>query len=210
METFEELVTSAAQFTHQLRLLEAGRPKLTAKAFLQAAMEIANIDKKRLVSLEKMLAHKTAEPLRGFVARAVARLRDGSYSYPPDKLNRIRYLGSDEVAGVMGGHQTNYFEMFALAVKICGDRHPEAFGTIENWPAYQAQVRHIRDTVAAMNVMITTEVKGSDLHIVDGGNGTARVTFTLSDGEVSLYPVKDAGERLVNWVLNHPGTVKAA
>lgn len=209
METFEQLVKNAADTTHQLRVVEANRPKLTGRAFVNAAVKNANTTPKRLRKLEQMLGQQTMEPLRGFIHRATIAIRD-NFCYPPDKLNRIRYLGNDDVAATMATVQSNYFEMFALAAVIAENKYPDNFGTITDWAAHEAYIKHLRATCAALYLEIATECRGSDLSVKDAGRGMAYVTFAMTDGEVSLYPTRDAGSRLVDWVLNHPGMVEAA
>lgn len=209
MNEFQKLVNEAVTTTRELRALESGRPKLTAKAFLRDAMNVANMSKERLSELEAALKQPAMAPMRGFFHRTIEYIRT-HYCRPPNELRRLSFLGTPETESCMATVRSNYFEMFAVAVKQCADKYPECFGTLDNYGVYQERVTRLREKCTALNKRIAKECHGDDLDVRDAGRGMAIVSFAMTGGEIPLYPVTDAGERLVDWVLNHPEALKAA
>ncbi len=102
----------------------------------------------------------------------------------------------------MAAVRSNWLEAFALAVKVCTDRYPEDFGAIDNWQAYEAKVEALRSQRDELFRRIAKECSGSDLDVKDAGQGMAIISFAMTQGEVSLHPMSDTGERLVNWMMS--------
>jgi hypothetical protein len=180
--------------------------KLTPSAYLRDAMEIARSTVERLTALRRELegTRPGLDESRAALRRMIAAARSPNFSRPPQELRRLNYLLTGDALAELATLGSSSFELFALAVQIASEQHPENFGSCESSQDYDRRLLELAMRRDELNSRIATEFTVEDLLIGDpDARGMAQVTFRLSGGAVPLGPKANAGERLVNWLLDH-------
>lgn len=189
----------------KLRLDDLERPhKLSASAFLRDAVSIAGTTDARLDLVEKALSRPEFRWSQQFYRTSMKFIREATCPRPPNDVRRISWLGKiAEVTAELSSIQSSPFELFALASRTITREHPEFFGGVDDWDAFQ---KHLADTKTELEKFykeIEAAYSPSDL-IIDNADkeGRARVSFRISHGAVHLgdgFP-----ERLVTWLKENP------
>ena len=125
-------------------------------------------------------------------------------------MKRLTWIQGAEIAvGELAAVPSNLFEAFALAVKIAAERHAENFGVVESSKVHAEKFRQIAALRDRLLKEISSAYTADDLTIgMVGSDGRGAITLKISGGAVSLGPVESLGERLINWLCNHPEAVK--
>jgi len=205
---FIKLLKASVKVCEAYDKVEAER-KLTAKAFLKEALEVANTDDKRLNALEKDIERPIMERSRQFYRNALKFIREPFCSNPPRKPHKLNWLVQghiDELTAELSTARSNTFELFALAVRTAVKTFPESFGTITDMAKHEEKLRALELERNELYKQIETSYAPSDLQIRNVSGGTASVSFAISGGAVPLG--EHAGERLTSWLRNHPEALK--
>jgi len=205
---FTKLLKQAVKTCEAYDKTEAER-KLTAKAFLKEALEVANTDNKRLDALEKDIERPIMERSRQFYRNALKFLKEPFCANMPRQPKKINWLVQghiDELTAELSTARSNAFELFALAVRTAVKTFPEKFGTITDMTAHSEKLKALEMERAELYRQIENSYTPSDLQIRNVSGGTASVSFAISGGGVSLG--EHAGERLTSWLIANPEALK--
>lgn len=205
---FIKLLTEAVKVCEAYDAAEKQR-KLTAKAFLREALEVANTNNQRLDALEMAIERPIMERSRQFYRNALKFIKEPFCSCPPRlprKLNWLVQGHTDELTAELATARSNTFELFALAVRTCTRKFPKAFGTITDMVAHNEKLKALELERNELYRQIETSYAPSDLQIRNVSGGTANVSFAISGGEVPLG--EHGGERLTGWLREHPEALK--
>ena len=185
----------AAELYRDLGHLELG--KLSAESFLKEAMEAADCGPNRL----DMLADIIQKPEHIALPRLVRIIRknifDGRISAvpPADRLAAIvRGWGGPEVSAQLNAIGSSEGDIFALAVREAGKRHPDIFGDVTDWAAHLSALEIVQEQYEA--ALAAMDFTAADLFISD------KISFMCTLGTVTLGP--NWQQRLVDWELAEP------
>lgn len=199
-------VAECCKVVQELRELDtASRRKLTAKAFLKSALRIAGSDLDRLRALREKIYSEGAAwfETKAFIRRAVVSIRSANWSGPSRELRRYNYMLVPETLVEIVALGSNTFEIFALAVLICTEKHADCFGECEDAVVHQKRFVDLalrRDDLYAQ----IQAIGPADWHVGPADKrGYALVTIKLDnkDTGVVLAPPENVAERLVGWAL---------
>jgi len=204
---FIKLLTEAVKVCEAYDAAEKQR-KLTAKAFLREALEVANTNNQRLDALEMAIERPIMERSRQFYRNALKFIKEPFCSCPPRKPSKLHWLSGhvDELTAELATARSNTFELFALAVRETTRKFPKSFGTIENMTLHNEKLHALQAERAELYRQIETSYTPADLQIRNVSGGTASVSFAISGGEVPLG--EHGGERLTGWLREHPEALK--
>lgn len=205
----EMLVGRGVDLVRELRAAgDAKGLKATPAAMLRDAMHIARIDERRVRELRRKLESDdpALEASRQSLRRMQVLVRSPNVPFLPPtlELRRLRYLLTEQAVAELAALQATPFELLCVAVQVAGEKHPEDFGDCDD---PQAQLRRIERLTRDRDHLygrIAQEYKPADLLVGEpDGKGMAKVSFALSGGEVPLWPLHNAGERLVTWAVSN-------
>lgn len=209
---FMVLVKSAIDVEKTFRdLNKAGVGKLSGEAFLKGAMEKANTTLEKITTLRKTIEEREdLEASRAFVRNAIRQIREKSLSAPFLKPYHMRWLSLgriEEVTAELAAFSANPYMLFAVAVLVATEKHPDCFGTVEDANAHTEKFRQIKALREDLFARIAKEYTPEDIQVGNiTSKGMAYITFKVSNSEVPIAPFDNAGERLVNWLMDHPET----
>jgi len=178
--------------------------KLSASAFLREAIRIADTTPERLRSLREKI-FDPENPIwfeaKAALRRMVVSIRSPNWPGPSRELRRYNFLLTEESLGEVVALGSSTFELAALAVLICAEEHPDAFGTCEDLVAQDTKLMELALRRDELYKLIETQYTADDLLIgTPDGKGHSVVSYKMSGGAVPLGP--NAGERLVNFMLS--------
>ena len=209
-KVFEENLKRALAVEREYqKLTSLSGQRLTAKAYLDAAMKNARCDVKDLTRLRREFEDPdgpSLEASRYALRKIISACRSPQYPWPIAEPGKLRHLGVDaavlaELANIPGATP---MQLFALAVQITGERHPESFGSVESLPAWKQRIAELERERAELYAKLGTSYQREDrLETVDG-DGRVSVSFKVSNGEVLVHPEKTAGERLIRFLIANP------
>jgi hypothetical protein len=205
-ESLSDTVRRCVDVVKQLRALDApAARKLTGKAYLRDAMRIADTTLERLRGLqEKLSPYSPFFETKAFIRRAMAAIRSPHWPSPARELRRYNHMLTPEALSEIVMLDSSTFEVFALAVLIATERHPEAFGNCTDIEAYEARIVALTLERDALYEKIERQYTADDLLIAEADkHGKAAVSFKITGSAVPLGP--QAGERLVAWMLAQKG-----
>jgi hypothetical protein len=110
-------------------------------------------------------------------------------------------LNADAVAEI-AARGNNTLELFAVASEIAVRDHPQDFGECEDMATHERRLVELtlkRDEAFAR---IRKHALDDPL-IEESGGDQARVSFRASGGAVPVFPLRDAPERLINWLARN-------
>ena len=84
-------------------------------------------------------------------------LSSGRFSRAPQRYRNINFPGRDEARFEVQDVGGDLSELWAIAAKHVTKRHPEVFGTIENWDAWEAQGSELKAKLDELLGRIATE-----------------------------------------------------
>lgn len=200
------LVTEAGEVVKELRVLDTpAAAKLTAPAFVAAAIMIAHTTPERLAKLRGEIEHPTGHNTGNIAAtlrRMVVAIRSPNFPRPPTELRRLNYLTTPETVAELAALGSSTFELFALAAQIAAEKHPDAFGECTDSAAHDRQLIDLALKREELYSRISKGWGPTDVETsAPDSHGRVLQTFTLSQGQVSVHPLGNAGERLTNWFL---------
>jgi len=201
---FEALVHEAVEVTQRLDVLNhAGGKMLTADAFLREMLVCARSDASRIVKLRSALdSGSVGRHTDATLRRMITFLRGSNCPRPPKDPQRLNFLTTDAATGELSRLGMSTAELFAVAVQIAGEDYPELFGSEESTSHIDNELATLRARQAELFKRIPAELTAADMHIGPlDPQGLARVTFKLSDGNVSIAPAENSGERLVRYLV---------
>lgn len=202
---FNQLVKEACAAEQALRLHTADR-RLSAAAYLDEALRVADSTPEALADLEAKLTTATADlsGIRVYLKAIERMISDGRVPQPPLNMKRAAFPGRDCAARELLAFGANVFELWALAALRVAAKRPEAFGPVEDLAGYEAKEAALKAWREALFQRIGTEFSHDDLVIGEvRSDGAALITFELAAGMVPLAPRRDAGERLITHLVNN-------
>jgi hypothetical protein len=149
---FQKKVFAIAELRRQLKALESNY-RLSARAFMAAAVKNAAIDKKRLDALRATVADRAGllPNLASFVEAMTNELgRSPRYPSPPVKVSRIVGIWGSGAAEIeMREAGMNVLECVAVAVAIATERYPDGFGPVDDPVQHERSIADLRADIAA-------------------------------------------------------------
>jgi len=207
----EQLVHDAFAKDAELRELDtlAGR-KLSAKAFFREQLAVAGSTPEKIAKLRDSIEAKQTHGIfevRSVLRRMIAFARSPNVPGACGEARRLRHMLTDYAASELSLLGASSLELFALAGQIAAEKHPDAFGTVESSEDLQRRMQELKAKRDELYQRIATEFTPADL-MYDSldASGRARVSFTMTNGAVPIYPVQTAGERLVGWLARQQPT----
>jgi len=201
----EQLVHDAFAADAELRELDTpARRKLSAEAFWREQVAAAGSSEEKLAKLRADIEQGTTHGIfevRSVLRRMIAFVRSPNVVGVCRDARRLRHMLTDYAASELSLLGASSLELFALAVQITAEKHPDAFGSVESSEGLKQRMEELKRKRDALYARISTEFTPADLRYgeLDAG-GRARVSFAMTDGAVPIYPVQNAGERLVGWL----------
>lgn len=200
---FADLVRARIETEKQFRQLDTlEASKLSAPAFLKAAMRLASTTEPRLKELrEKLKLDEQSSFGLSEVAQARRRMsasiRSRNFSGPPSELRRWNFCITPTAIAELAVLRSSTFELAAVAVMDTVETHPEVFGTNESLPDHYRRIADLRLRLDELDAQIAEGYTAADLIIDDKG----MAYFALSGGKVPVGPKASAGERLINFLI---------
>src|SRR3990172_5968654 len=183
---FAGLVAERVELTQELRSLNTVQAiKLTPRVFLREAIAVARTTPERLARLHDTLTDGAPglDQTHGALRRMIAAVRSVNFSGPPRELRRLNYLLTGDALAELAAVGSSSFELFALAVQIAGEQHPEDFGTCEDSGAYDRRLLELTMRRDELDARIAKEYTADDLLIgAPDSKGMAPGSFRLSGG----------------------------
>src|SRR5258708_15004324 len=146
MSAFTELLKKTLSIEREHRKLTSlAGSKLSAKAFLADAVTFARSDLKALAALRRELEGGGAglDAARAALRKTVAAVRSPNFPWVPSDPSRLRYLGSDAALAELAMVHSTLPMLFAVAVLVATERHPESFGPVEDHQAWAQRVAEL-------------------------------------------------------------------
>jgi hypothetical protein len=133
--------------------------RLTAPAFLDAALALAKCDEARLDEIEAELAQPGLDELRRAIARCERHVADDHMTYPTMAIGWMFDSEADAQIGIVGSTR---LEILALAVRKVVRRAPECFGRATRIGATQERLNRLQEERAelATKVELTSRLGG--------------------------------------------------
>lgn len=208
-----DAVALALSVERELKQLnERASVKLTAEAFVAAALASAGATQEKTDTLRRALEAdngRTCPTAARAVRELVAFIRSGNCPRPTAQVGRLRIFDRDGLAAAeiqpLGG--AGLLDLQAVAALVAAGRFPESFGTNTNWGAWEERRAQLAEQRTALLQRIEREFTPEDLTFIEPSEqrlraeGYMRVGFVLTGGAVSVGP--GCGERLVSWLLVH-------
>lgn len=160
----DTLITEGADLNRVMDDLNANR-KLTFRAFLKEALEIAKCTEKRLDEIERLISDATPH-IRAFLRRYSKALSDlRHYPSPPENVLRVvRVHGEEETLPEATSEGIRAGELAALAVRICHNRFGDtAFGIVTDRHANAKKYDQTLERLEAIYAEMQEVVCGADL-----------------------------------------------
>ena len=186
--------------------------KLSAKGCLRMALDIAQTDEKALEELAEVLeaSPDTFPHVCQFLRNCMRWVREPTFTMPTRDMRRYTWLAGrhfDRVVAEAGALNSSVFELVALAIWKVAQEHPECFGTVDDYEEHQKRIRHLEQRLEQLYRQIEDSFTREDLCYVGPlRDGYVKVGFKVTEAQVPLAP--GFGQRLVEWVLQHPETVE--
>ena len=193
---FEQKVKMAVKAWQVLRAFDGGN-KLTAEGFKRAC----GISEERLDQVEKIITAPGNDAGLAVVRTLAGMVRERTISCVPpgDRLAMIMRQTNEEGRTLLASLSIIDMEVFALAVRWTAEKHPDAFGQLEDWDAhitaeiaarqaYQKALDGLVGAFSAADLCIDPDSVTRD----EKARGLCRVGFQLAS-EISLvdgWPAK--------------------
>ena len=203
-EKFEFLVRNAVAVERDLRE-HCNDSRLTSQASLKFCYEYGGTSSEEVSELRAVLNTGTLQlrETRAFVGQVYKLIIEGRYSGVPKDLVRMSAAplaveARQELAEL--GH--SLWTAWAIAIENVRDRHPEKFGLVSDPEQWQDKLDNLKIRREELFQKIGESFESDDLEVSDiRSDGRALVTARLSEGKVSIGPLHDFAERLVNFLL---------
>lgn len=188
---FEEVAARTYEVWRETqRLASHDASKVSATAMFRQALEFGRSSPERIAALRRALdgdGRTDSFPrARAFVRAAVRWLAEGHTTGVPRESYRLNYLSTPsgvleqarpELA-ILGG--ANDYEAFALAIQIAAEKHPTAFGAVDDLEAHKMHVAEVTHRWEEMKAALPAAVTAQDMTISDvDAHGRALVALRL-------------------------------
>lgn len=183
------------------------KPRLTAQAFIGECLHRGNSDATKLAHLERAIAERRdfLPGIASYLYHIGSMIGQGRCSRAPMRYSSMNFPARDEAKSELQALNGNLYELWALAAQHEAARHPEIFGTIEDWGAWEAKAAELKAKREALLERIGKDFTHDDLVIGEvRSDGAALITFKLAPGLVTLAPQRNVGERLVKHLIANP------
>jgi len=206
MGKLKSLVLKGTKIAEEISIIERSHPKLSASAFLKESMGIARTTKEALDRIEKLLSESPEQYLAtaAFLRRGEVFVRESGCTRSPLEIRRIRWMSNPDCDAELSALRSNLFEIWSLAVRQSTQKHPEAFGDIQDWDSHTRHFHDLEDQFKRICADIEEGWQPTDLEFdKPDREGRVKGTFRISDGEVVIG--EGCGERLIRWSLQNNG-----
>jgi len=207
---FDALKQEALAVARRLSVLDSNTAasRLTPEAFLKEVMALDDkITLKSIAKLRKALQRNSPPNLthsNASLRRMVSALKGPEMRRPPPakyQERTLRWLNTEPSIVELTRFGSSPLELFAVAVQIAGEYHPEVFGRRQSSAEIDNELATLKAKLNELTKKLATDVTAADLNIPD--NGTDPVTFACAP-EVPLAPRHSAGERLIAHLMARP------
>jgi hypothetical protein len=206
---FDTLVSEALEAERELRALTPGKPSL--RCFIAECLNRADANYGDVEAVKERLA----DPQFGINSGCATFIRDlskqlatGKFSGPPERkrVGGLYFNQKDQAVMELGAKPERLFLLWVIAAEVAYQQKPDVFGKVEDLAAHKARIAELEAKCVELYARFPTTWKHDDLHIGKiTSDGAALITFVKAAGEVPIYHPRDAGERLVDWLLRQEG-----
>lgn len=162
--SLDKLVALAVDVERQIAALPR-LPKLSAKAWVAAAMKNAKADAKRLDAIEALFSRPGGDRLGGFV-RTLRRMvvEVPNYGVPPDDGVRLLHAyGREGLHATLNEFGVTALELLALAARISAEMHPNVFGEVQHMSRHAEKVSALHDRRHALRAEMLSALTAADV-----------------------------------------------
>jgi hypothetical protein len=211
---FEMLVNEALDAERELRALTPGKPSL--RCYIAECLNRADANYGDVEAVKERLA----DPQFGLNSGCATFIRDlsrqianGKFPQPPEKrrVGALYFNQKDEAVMELGAQPERLFLLWVIAAEVAYQQQPDVFGKVEDLAVHKARIAELEAQVKALYARFPTTWQHSDLWIGRiTSDSAALICFAKAPGEVPVHHPRDAGERLVDWLLRQEGKAAKA
>lgn len=158
--TLDGLIAEAR--TAQAELAALAHPKLTAAAFLAAAVKAAGSTPERIASLRRVIeagADGRTMRTQAFVRRLAREFRTPGWPHAPKSAERLGPYGRDEAVAELETIGSHVLEAMAVAALVATTSWPESFGDVSDWDTHEAKRTRLTGRLAEIGALIRAEIE---------------------------------------------------
>jgi hypothetical protein len=212
---FDMLVSEALQAERELRSLSDDKPSI--RGWVDACLNRGGLLYEDIEAVKERMGgdfmHAKMADSGPYVRDVRKYILNESIKEPPPagKITKLYFSQRDGAISELGGEARMLFALWALAAEWVYREKPELFGGIDDIDGHRSKIAELEAKCAELYARFPTTWKHDDLHIGKiTSDGAALITFVKAAGEVPIYHPRDAGERLVDWLLRQEGKAAKA
>lgn len=210
--SFESLVSQAVRVETELRGLAMQDGALSGEAYVAAAMRTPGANAEEVTMLEEALSR----PENALLLPSFRRLCGVIADFKRGSVLRIfrPYLDEDAI-GALGRLRCTYASLFVVAAKHMAKTRPELFGTMKSpgeIAEKQAKLLDERERLCGKieKAWSVADVTVHPMSDSDRQRGFSRITFNITNGEVTLDDARDFAKRIVDCICARQADAEAA
>jgi hypothetical protein len=206
---FDLLVTEALAAARELRALTPGKPSL--RCFIAECLNRADANYGDVEAVKERLADPQFGINSGcatFIRDLARQIANGKFSGPPERkrIGGLYFNQKDQAVMELGAKPERLFLLWVIAAEVAYQQQPDVFGKVEDLGAHRARIAALESKTKDLYGKFQTTWKHDDLWIGKiTSDSAALICFAKAPGEVPIYHPRDAGERLVDWLLRQEG-----
>jgi hypothetical protein len=213
-KVFDALVSEALEAERELRALTPGKPSL--RCYIATCLERADATYADVEAVKERLA----DPQFGLNSGTAAFIRDlsrqmanGKCPTPPERkrIGGLYFNQKDQAVMELGGQPERLFLLWVISAEVAYQQQPDVFGKVEDITRHRARISELESKVKELYARFPATWKHDDLWIGKiTSDGAALICFAKAPGEVPVHHPRDAGERLVDYLLRQEGKAAKA
>jgi hypothetical protein len=207
---FDLLVNEALDAERELRALSDDKPSI--RGWVDACLKRGGLTYEDIEDVKERMGgdfmHAKMADSGPYVRDVRKYILNESIKEPPlaDKITKLYFSQRDGAISELGGEARMLFALWALAAEWVYREKPELFGGVDDLDAHKARIAELEAKVKELYARFPSMWKHEDLVIGKiTSDGAALITFRHAPGEVPVHHPRDAGERLVDWLLRQEG-----
>jgi hypothetical protein len=206
---FDALVSEALAAERELRALTSGKPSL--RCFISECLSRADATYADVEAVKERLADPQFGINSGcatFVRDLSKQIANGKFSGPPERkrVGGLYFNQKDQAVMELGAQPERLFLLWIISAEVAYQQQPDVFGKVEDLAVHRARIAELEAKTKDLYAKFPSTWKHEDLFIGKiTSDGAALITFRLAPGEVPVHHPRDAGERLVDWLLRQEG-----
>jgi hypothetical protein len=212
-KAFDALVSEALDAERELRALSGGKPSI--RGWVDACLKRGGLLYEDVEDVKERLGsdflHTKMVDSGPYVRDIRKYILNGSIKEPPPaaRIAKLYFAQRDGAIAELGGEARMLFALWAVAAEQVYQEKPELFGGIDDIDAHKARIAELEGKTRDLYAKFPTAWKHDDLWIGKiTSDSAALICFAKAPGEVPIHHPRDAGERLVDWLLRQEGKAR--